>query len=48
MSAGSVLVTTSLCGVQDEDVAALDVLGAVPRWLDFADHQYLDVYLPIT
>ncbi len=25
-----------------EDVAALDVLGSVPQWLDFADHQYLD------
>ena len=24
-----------------EDVAAMEVLGAVPRWLEFADHQYL-------
>lgn len=27
---------------RDEDVAALTIVGAVPRWLDFADHQYLD------
>jgi LmbE family N-acetylglucosaminyl deacetylase len=26
---------------REEDVAALDVLGAVPRWLEFVDHQYL-------
>lgn len=25
-----------------EDTSALDVLGAVPHWLGFADHQYLD------
>lgn len=24
-----------------EDVAAMEVLGAAPRWLEFADHQYL-------
>lgn len=27
---------------RDEDTAALAVLGAVPRWLELADHQYLD------
>jgi len=27
---------------QDEDRAALDVLGATPVWLDFPDHQYLE------
>ncbi len=27
---------------RDEDVAALSILGAVPRWLEFSDHQYLD------
>lgn len=27
---------------QDEDRAAMRVLGATPIWLDFADHQYLD------
>lgn len=27
---------------REEDVAALAVLGAIPRWLDQADHQYLD------
>ncbi len=27
---------------RDEDAAALEVLGAVPHWLEFADHQYLD------
>ncbi|HVV37804.1 MAG TPA: PIG-L family deacetylase [Acidimicrobiales bacterium] len=27
---------------RDEDVAALAVVGAAPRWLDFVDHQYLD------
>lgn len=27
---------------REEDVAALAVIGAVPQWLDFADHQYLD------
>jgi LmbE family N-acetylglucosaminyl deacetylase len=27
---------------REEYVAALDVLGAVPQWLGFADHQYLD------
>jgi LmbE family N-acetylglucosaminyl deacetylase len=27
---------------RDEDAAALAVLGAVPRWLEFADHQYVD------
>jgi LmbE family N-acetylglucosaminyl deacetylase len=26
---------------REEDRAALDVLGAVPCWLDFVDHQYL-------
>lgn len=26
---------------RQEDLAAMDLLGAVPRWLDFADHQYL-------
>lgn len=27
---------------REEDIAALGVLGAVPLWLDFTDHQYLD------
>jgi LmbE family N-acetylglucosaminyl deacetylase len=27
---------------RDEDRAALDVLGAVPYWLELADHQYLE------
>src|SRR4051794_20384278 len=27
---------------RDEDTAALAVLGAVPHWLEFTDHQYLD------
>src|SRR5439155_20945282 len=27
---------------RDEDVAALNVLGATPYWLDFSDHQYLE------
>jgi len=27
---------------RDEDAAALAVLGAVPHWLEFSDHQYLD------
>jgi len=27
---------------QDEDRAAMAVLGAEPVWLDFSDHQYLD------
>ena len=27
---------------RDEDAAALAAVGAVPHWLDFADHQYLD------
>jgi LmbE family N-acetylglucosaminyl deacetylase len=26
---------------REEDRAAMDVLGAIPRWLDFVDHQYL-------
>lgn len=26
---------------RDEDTAALAALGAVPRWLEFADHQYV-------
>jgi LmbE family N-acetylglucosaminyl deacetylase len=26
---------------REEDRAAMSVLGAVPRWLDFVDHQYL-------
>src|SRR5213078_209954 len=26
---------------QDEDIAALTVLGAAWHWLDFSDHQYL-------
>jgi LmbE family N-acetylglucosaminyl deacetylase len=26
---------------REEDRAAMDVLGAIPRWLDFIDHQYL-------
>jgi LmbE family N-acetylglucosaminyl deacetylase len=27
---------------RDEDAAALAMVGAVPHWLEFADHQYLD------
>jgi LmbE family N-acetylglucosaminyl deacetylase len=27
---------------REEDRAAMEVLGAEPHWLDFADHQYLD------
>jgi LmbE family N-acetylglucosaminyl deacetylase len=27
---------------RDEDTAALKVLNALPHWLEFADHQYLD------
>lgn len=26
---------------RDEDLAAMGVLGAVPRWLEFTDHQYV-------
>lgn len=27
---------------RDEDVEALSILGALPQWLELADHQYLD------
>ncbi|HEV3227014.1 MAG TPA: PIG-L family deacetylase [Acidimicrobiales bacterium] len=27
---------------REEDVAAMEELGATPHWLDFSDHQYLD------